>query len=187
MLRTDKPIYKVILILNLLFIAAGLVFCVMDICLSADKIYRVAASVLKIVALGFATYYIFEGYEKDAAKYYKSFGICFILAQIASLIGTILDDVRLSDAKMFTIIPALVLICLLILVFAKNLRKAGSLVLCGILVVLNVITICSLEIWSAEATFIVLYGTIFSRLLLACLYGIMTYAKYLDKAERGTK
>ena len=182
MLRTDKPIYKVILVLNLLFIAVGLVFCVMDICVSADKVCRVVASVLKIVALVFATYYIFKGYEKDAAKYYKSFGICFILAQIASLIGTILDD-----AKMLAIMPAIVLICLLVLVFVKNLGKMVSLILCGILVVLNIISICSLEIWSAEAAFIALYGTMFSRLVLACLYGIMTYAKYLDKAERGTK
>ena len=77
------------------------------------------------------------------------------------------------------------LVIVLVLLLVKNLGKTKSLVLCGILFVVNVVMLLN-TIISGDYLAITIMNHIVN-LDLACLYGTLTYAKYLDKTERGTK
>ena len=87
MLRTDKPIYKAILVLNLLFIIAGIILCANDIVSINASVSRIISRVVAIACLAFAGFYIISGYTKDAAKYYKMFGALFSIKYLTSILS----------------------------------------------------------------------------------------------------
>lgn len=178
MLRTDKPIYKVILILNLLFIAAGVVFSVIGIANADMNATRIISHITAIASLVFAAFYILSGYRKNAAKYYKVYGALLAIVFLISILSASVN----SRGSIGTMVASLSLVLVLVLLLSENLGKAKSLILCGLLVIINVVLLAIGQ--NATAT------TVIAKLVkidLVCLYGIMTYAKYLDKAERGTK
>ncbi|MBQ0026352.1 MAG: hypothetical protein KBS79_03165 [Lachnospiraceae bacterium] len=178
MLRTDKPIYKVILILNLLFIAAGIVFSVSGIANAEMNTTRIISHIMAIACLAFAGFYIISGYRKNAAKYYKVYGA---LLAVIFLISILSSSVNLRG-PIGIMAASLSLVIVLVLLLSENLGKTKSFVLCGLLVIINIIDFILLQDMSAN---VVITKSI--KTDLTCLYGIMTYAKYLDKAERGTK
>ena len=180
MLRTDKPIYKVILILNLLFIAAGVVFSIIGIANPDANATRIISSIMAIACLVFAGFYILNGYTKDAAKYYKVFGA---LLAVKYLTG-ILSGTTNRSTPFGIMVISLSLVIVLVLLLSENLGKTKSLVLCGLLVIIGVVDIV-VHIKMDMSTYALIAKLV--KIDLACLYGIMTYAKYLDKTERGTK
>ena len=178
MLRTDKPIYKVILILNLLFIAAGIVFSVIGITNADMNATRIISHVAAIACLAFAGFYILSGYAKNAAKYYKVYGALLAVIFIVSILsGSVNSGIPLGIMTMI-----LSLVVVLVLLLSENLGKTKSFALCGLLVIFNVVLLIGGQDMSVTSII-----TKLVKIDLACLYGIMTYAKYLDKAERGTK
>ena len=181
MLRTDKPIYKVILILNLLFIAAGVVLCVIGIISPDANATRIINRIVAIACLIFAAFYILNGYTKDAAKYYKVFGALLVIKYLAG----ILSGATNSGIPFSIMATTLSLVLVLVLLLSENLGKTKSLVLCGVFVIFRVVFLLYSIIKSDISTMLIMSNIV--NLDLACLYGIMTFAKYLDKAERGTK
>ena len=184
MLRTDKPIYKVILVLNLLFIAAGIVFSVIGITNAEMNITRIISHIAAITCLVFAAFYILNGYTKNAAKYYKVYGA--LLASIF-LISVLSGSVN-SRSSIGIMAASLSLVIVLVLLLSENLGKSKSFVLCGLLVIINIVfPIYVITPMMARGSSDYSLITPLVKIDLVCLYGIMTYAKYLDKAERGTK
>ena len=180
MLRTDKPIYKVILVFNLLLIAAAVVLSIIGICGEVATAIRIISTVIRLLALLFAGFYILSGYSKDAAKYYKLFGIVYLLSTVLGLISCISN----TPTVLSVICYVLTIIGILALAFAKDLGKTKSFIICAVLVVLQIALTVSVYLQADPA---IVKINMFISIDLACLFGIMTYAKYLDKAERGTK
>ena len=179
MLRTDKPIYKVILVFNLLLIVAAVVLTIIGIC-GEGGTPRIISAIFRLAALLFAGFYILFGYSKDAAKYYKIFGIMYMLVIVLGMISGIFDTTSVP----IIICDVLIVIGILALTFAKDLGKKISFIICAVLVLLQ-IALTVLIYFEGDPTIVKI--NMFIGIDLACLYGIMTYAKYLDKAERGTK
>ena len=180
MLRTDKPIYKVILVFNLLLIAAAVVLSIIGICGEGATATRIITTVIRLVALLFAGFYILSGYRKDAAKYYKLFGFLYMLTMVSGIISGIFN----TTSALNVICDVLIVIGILALAFAKDLGRTKSFVICAVLVVLQIVLVL-LVYFAGDPAVVKIIS--FIGIDLACLYGIMTFAKYLDKAERGTK
>lgn len=180
MLRTDKPIYKVILVLNLLFIVVGIVTCVPSFKDTQD-VFSLIGLAMTVLDLIFAGFYIINGYRKDAAKYYKIYGLLLAVKYTIIVVHSII-----LGSLPFEIFNALTLVIVLVLTLSSNLGKNKSFILCGLLVILRVICFV-IRIALIQATNINSILSHMANIDLVCLYGIMTYAKYLDKTERGTK
>ena len=181
MLRTDKPIYKVILVFNLLLITIAVVLSVITLSSDGATVTRILSAITKLAALLFAGFYIILGYRKNAAKYYKIYGFLYMLSAFLSIITCIINP---PLAVVNIICYTLIIIGALALVFVKDLGKTKALTISGIIVLLQIV--CAIFAY-IEGDPTIVKINIFMLLDLACLFGIMTYAKYLDKAERGTK
>ena len=177
MLRTDKPIYKVILVLNLLLIVAAAVLTFIGISGEGVTTTRIVGAIIKLAALLFAGFYIVSGYRKNAAKYYKVYGTLYMITVIFGTI-TCLNNVP------SVICNILIVLGTVALVYVKDLGKTKSLAICDALLLLQIVI--AIFLWTNDIPTIS-KNNIFMSLDLTCLFGILTYAKYLDKAERGTK
>ena len=182
MLKTKNATYKAILIFNLLCIVAALVLCALSIVDATSNLAQQIACLFQIAALIYAAYYVFAGFTKDAAKYYKTFAAIFALAQIASLSSLSAN----ANSYFGSLLSALTLGLILVLFLSKNLGKKTSLILCGILVVVVVLSLIAALVEGGFTTGAVIFPII-ARFVLAALLGIMTFAKYIDKAARGSK
>ena len=181
MLRTDKPIYKAILILNLLLIIAGVILSVKGITSKDASVIRIIMSVVAIVCIVFAAFFIFGGYTKNSAKYYDIYGTLLVIKHLAGILSG-----RTNSSTTFEIIVlALSLVITLVILLNENLGKEKSLVLCGLLVALSIVLLVYSLNEDNIQTFSIMNSIV--NIDLVCLYGIMTYAKYLDKTERGTR
>ena len=181
MLKTDKPAYKAILILNLLLLVAGLVLCVFGIASPDANLYSKITRYTAIVVLIFGDFYILRGHGKDSAKYYKLFGAFYALYIITAIVSISTNATK----PMIVAYENASLVIVLVLVLSENIGKLKSFILCGLLVLINIAVLVT-NLITGKYIGIVL-SMMFIDIVLACLYGIMTYAKYLDKAERGTK
>ncbi len=119
MLRTDKPIYKAILILNLLLITAGVVLSIIDITNTKTNTARIISLIASIICLAFAGFYILRDYSKNAAKYYKVYGILLAVKYAVSILS---GSIRSREAVNI-IFMSVSLIIVLVLVLRKNLGK----------------------------------------------------------------
>ena len=180
MLRTDKPIYKVILVFNLLLITIAVVLSVITLSGDGATVTRILSAITKLVALVFAGFYIILGYRKNAAKYYKIFGFLYMISIVFAIIACISNTPAVVDIICYS----LSVIGALVLIFVKDFGKAKALATCGVLVLLQIVSAIFSYI-EGDPTIVKI--NVFMLLDLACLFGIMTYAKYLDKDERGTK
>ena len=180
MLRTDKPIYKVVLLFNLLLILAAVVLSIISMCGEGATATRFISAIVRLFALLFAGFYITLGYRKDAAMYYKIFGIIYIVNSVIELIACLLNTFTVIDI----IFIVLSIAGIAVLTFVKDLGKKRSFIICAILVILQIV--CTVLVFLEGDPFVVIINS-FMGIDLACLLGIMTFAKYLDKAERGTK
>ncbi len=180
MLQTKKPLYKAVVVFNLLCI----VFCLVAAALSMfvenpGKAFTLDA-VFIILAMLAAAYYMLGGYSKNAAKYYKVFAAFAALSGLVTLISSCVSGI----GALFVIIDAIVFAIILYMTFSLNQGKKRSYVFCGIAVALRVIGLVAFLI-VGNATGVVVTRYV-SYIILACLLGIMTFAKYVDKDARGT-
>ena len=180
MLRTDKPIYKVILVLNIALIGAclyALIHGMITTPLSSTISY--ISLILKIVSLVFALVYMLYGYRKNVNLYYKGLLATITLLQFINVACL----VYLGKGSIATVISAVMFGLLLVLTIGNDLGKTKSLVLTSLLFILQAYIAYRSYFVGRSAESI----TSLTSLEIICLAGIMTYAKYLDKAERGTK
>ena len=181
MIRTDKPAYKAILILNLLLITAGLVLCVLGIFSPDANLFNKITRVMAMVVLVLGDFYILRGYSKDSAAFYKLFGAVYALYIITAVVSISTNATK----PLIVTFENFSLVIVLVLLLSENLGKIKSFILCALLVLFN-IAILVTNLITGKYIGIVL-TIMLVDIVLACLYGIMTYAKYLDKTERGTK
>lgn len=139
-----------------------------------NSILNVASCITKIIALIAALFYFLFGYKKKAAVFYKAFVhsfalSCFIATLVSNNIGIFYAAVAVANFGV---------ICLL--AFGKDLGRKQSFILAGIKLALDLLNTIVYAISSHLS--VMMCGTV----LLSVLLGITVYAKYTDKAARGT-
>lgn len=177
MLKTNRTIYKVMLCICTLCIILGLYFNTKIMfsphALLVQKLYTAFA----YMALVYAIFYIYYGYKKEAAVFYKNFDLFLLLHQTVTL--TIAFIINPSFSNIFVIATEFILI--LSLNTIEDYGKNPTFIVCTILIVINLISM-----FTTDGSDLAYYA-VYIKLILSCLHGILAYAKYLDKQERGTK
>ena len=186
-LKTEGLIYKTIFVLNIFCIVAGTAVSIKNIFNPASGILMRAGGILTIIAFLVAAIYVFKGYTKTAAICFKLFTAAFAFSLILSIIG----------AAQISIIPAifegLSLVLVVVIALKKDFGKSNSFSVCGIIAILaiaNIIEVIKLNPGvklSGNNYESLVLGRSIAQFLLSYLFGIITYAKYLDKESRGTK
>ena len=177
MLKTDRPVYKVVLILSLILIVGGICICAINVFNQEDLAAQIA-SALSMVSLALAAYYIADGYTKDAAKYYKVFAGFFSVASLAVFVSAALR----ADSPVASLTSGVTFVLIATLFLGKNMGKFTSLLLCAFAALIRVAGLALTLAFSLDPMVIVRTAI---PLLLTLLLWLMTYAKYLDKADRG--
>jgi len=176
MLKTKNTAYNAFVVILIILSIVALILNAAAMVNGEENLPVQICCLFNIAALIYAAYYIFSGFSKDAAKYFKAFGVIFALALVAALAA--------ADGYLMTLLAALSLSAVIILTFGKDMGKKASFIACGILLVLTVLFyIASL---SSNAAFAVRSMTV-TGIVLSLLLGVMIYAKYADKAQRGSK
>ncbi len=133
--------------------------------------------IAEIITLLFVSFYCLSGYKKKSAGMFKG-SLVFRLISVA--LGLC---IAIQFKQIFTIIVSIiVLACLTMLLFIKDLGKRKSMVLTGLMIVA---TVASLVYFCAAAEGFI--GAHITSILLSVIFFIMVYAKYKDKEARGTK
>ena len=132
----------------------------------------------------FALLYSVYGYSKNAAGYFSLLTGSMLLTDFC---GTLTNVVSTADAVAVRLLPtAMYMIsyaCLAVLLIAKDLKKKKSFALVGVIIAAYAVrTACHIASYGLTES----YNVILSNLSLALVLGIMIFAKYKDKANRGT-
>ena len=186
MAKEKKPIYSVLLTICLIVSGLLAAINIVSIVSPETSIWIRISSVLVVLALVAAIIYIAKGYSKDMAWAYFAFLICYI----GGLLFSLINSAVLSHNIFSIVIAAIVYGLVIAIAVSKDLGERNSMMFCGIIVLLCVIKFvensAKHSIISPENDAL---GTILSiryasQLLLAILLTVITYAKYLDKADR---
>lgn len=187
MLQTKNALYKVILIITLLLmipcaLASALIVVGQD-TMTTLRISGTAA----IVTLLLGFYYVTRGYSKEQAWAFRSFMYCFALTMLMTVVFVGGNTDSMPAIALSTVMFGL--IC--VIASGKDLGKKKSLWICALICVLGAAALIEglirnpvTEIGGHGAA--VAVRTV-SNLLLGILLLMMTVAKYIDKAARGSK
>ena len=184
MLQTKNSLYKALLIVNLICLLVGVLAMISIIVGPTANIYMRISGIFVLLALVFAAYYILMGYQKADAKFYKLFQTFFGFAQLVAIL-----DIGITVGEYLPVLISCLLFGLFIyMVLIKNLGKQRSQILCLVIFVLSVLDLLA---GVSKVPCTDMYGTLvlirnIAKILLTIMFCIMTYAKYLDKAARGT-
>lgn len=140
--------------------------------------------VLSVLTLVFALWYVFSGFRKEAGIAYKGFMINY-------LVLTYYNCLRLYQSGIVVHLMAEIVVfaCVFTIVFAKDLGKVKSLVLCYLPLILSVLMLISLLVFRdndnyTKYTVIRITARYVTFLLCSVIMTLMTVAKYADKAAR---
>lgn len=187
-----KWYYKPILIISLILILICIAGSNHGIFSQESGLILKLACGANMISLLAAIHYVFMGYKKDAAGSYKVFlYFCAFSELISVLLAASFEDKLSSTIGAF--LSALTYGIILVMAAARDLGKVISFSLCGV--------IYAVRMFAFISTFVALPGmarggeeinTIYTlytaaSALIAFLIGIFTYAKYVDKEDRGTK
>jgi len=143
-----------------------------------------AESIIGAIGLISGLIYAFNGYKKDAAKYYKLFMYTYVVISIISLIVEIVASKTMGVRALqfsFVIIP---FICICLLAFVKDFGKTKSITAIGIVLLINVIRFARAIIKNTDLN---ISTVSLGNLVLAIIAFIFVVCKYADKEARGTK
>ena len=144
-------------------------------------------SVLVMVALFCGFFYAFNGYKKDAAKYYKLFMNICLLTYFSSTLSDLfyMDDFRVNWTMVGTYAAFLRVIPIALLAFVKDFGKKKSLICANLVFLFTLfIFVRALIVYSQYFSLIVMD---LSQLALSAIVVVFAVAKYKDKEARGTK
>lgn len=146
-------------------------------------------TIICCIALLYGVYYSLGGYKKNAASYYKAFMVMYLISSIFSLISNIekLIQENILGFNLKTIIgfsSVLIIICLFVLSFVKDLKKTKSTIISYLLLIINVVKLVFSLIYSNSIIYI---ASDVSNLLLAIILCVFVSVKYIDKENRGTE
>ena len=176
MSNSDNRTNRLFKILGLILLAAAGCLTLVNIMKSINDPTSLITQILCLFSLIFAASYIAGGYSKDNARFYKNFGIVLLASH-----AMIVPLCCLRDTTPIFIISLILLAVLFILVLSENLGKTVSLTLCAVLVLCEVISL-----FVTNDGIIPIFGMI-TKLVTYFMYGVFTYAKYVDKAARGSR
>lgn len=192
-MSADKWYYNVVRGINLLCLAACIVlnFILMTHTQEVSSWLR-AAACLSIVAMLCAVMYMLKDFRKSGAAFHKFFLYGYALSEIYAVVSAVMLPEK-SASLTAVVIDGAVLVLLLVLAIGKDLGKRVSFTLAGIIFALNLL----LFIGVLAAMPGVLRGggmegniyavRVGSQLVLASVTGVITFAKYADKAARHAK
>ena len=187
-----KWYYKPILIISLILILVCIAGSNHGIFSQESGIVLKLACGANMVSLLAAIHYVFMGYKKDAAGSYKTFlFFCAFSELLSVLLSASFEDQLSSTVGAF--LSALTYGIILVMAVGKDLGKTVSYILCGIIYAVRMFAFLSTFIafpgitrgGTEINTIYTLYAA--ASALIAFLIGIFTYAKYVDKEDRGTK
>jgi len=180
MLKNNKPLFKLVVIVSLLCIVFCLVSAAYSMFLGDVETSFSLDSLFIILASLAAAYYMLGGYAKNAARYYKIFTAFAALSALVTMI-----DGGLNGTNNFLVITsALVFAITLYMTFSINQGKKRSLAFCGIAVALRFVDIIAYYLTvEAQPRLTALYVC---YIVLSLLLALLTFAKYVDKDARGT-
>jgi len=178
-MENKRVIPKWLGIVNIILIINGIAWTVYSMFVTvAPEGHGVESQVIHamtILLLVFAMLYCLTGYKKNSAKFFKAFLYLYTLVSFASILLTRTGPAFLPMLEMLSF----GILC--ILSVSKNLGADNSLVLS----IANVVISLGRNV--AYAVIVrQLPGALVGNLLLAVILGSMVYAKYADKASRGT-
>ncbi|MBQ0026153.1 MAG: hypothetical protein KBS79_02135 [Lachnospiraceae bacterium] len=183
MFKTKSLVYKAILVLSLICILGGIVLSIQAITDENACTGLQVGSLFALGALVFAAYYVFAGYTKDAAGFYKVYTGIFGLSLLVALIDAIVEGTHALGISC----TAIALAIIVVLLFVKNLGKTVSLTLCVVLLAACAFVLVNF-IGANDGSPIGILNMLHSIVLmiLAFMQFVITFAKYIDKKERGT-
>jgi len=126
--------------------------------------------------------YIGTGHQKKFAAFYFLFLIGFLVSSMASFVTMVTNELLHQ-----LIIPyGIFSVCLLIMIFVKNLGKDISYVIVGVLLITAIaVLILSIIIFYKELGVFRLNSTEATGLIYAIVLMILVFAKFKDKIARG--
>lgn len=144
---------------------------------------------MNVVALGSGIIYLLKGYSKKASGFYKAFLLLTALANASFAVLVIVtrksESFGFYDLWLPSIIMGIEVLVLLILSFWKDLGRMKTWTLFGIMMVADVVF--GILYFGAIESVAVICIVAFTKLILDATIAMAIYAKYADKAARGTK
>lgn len=175
--------------ISLLLILVSFAVCAYTIVIP-ESIIGVFASVFMLLALFAGLFYILKGCKKDAAKYFQTFVAAFTIAEAVSIISLCVATSTIFSAKVLALIflfDVVLLALLVYLLIKKDLGVKKTVTMGLAILVFSAIDFIKGIMISAKAGAPneALIG--FATLSLGLTLLFMIYAKYKDKAARGSK
>ena len=184
----NKALNPLIMVINLIAIALcvfGSIYSVIRV--DAGDVYSRIAAILNIVALLSSAVYVLYGCKKNAAQFFRGFMICYSLSLLSTIVGATMQG---PDIPATVIVYLVVFALIVVLAAGTDLGKKVSYVICGIIFAVNL----GYFIWLFFTSPGIFRGGDMlatanligagSQLALSSLLGVMTVAKYIDKANR---
>ena len=144
-------------------------------------------SISIIVALVFGLFYSINGYQKNAAKYYKLFMNMCVLAYFLSAASDLfyIDDAVFGASMITTYASFVRLIPIAILAFARDYGNRNSLICAYVVFLITLFIFIRCIVVYSEYSGLIIDDL--SQLVLSGIIVVFVAAKYEDKDARGTE
>lgn len=192
--NVSKPISYVLLAAIVAAIGANL----FSLIVNARFISSISAG-LALMGCCSALHYVFKGYKKDAAKYYKFYMLLLYLSFVVGAIGPSLiveypdGLIRFITISFFVVSDCTQAAFCMTLALSHDLGKKTSMIMCWVMVVLcSIFMVISIGFTPSEFMGGGIAGVVYalrsaSNLVIVLIGLLMTAAKYQDKTVRGTR
>ena len=179
---------KTISVITILLVVIAVVICVALLLFGTKKVWNIIAWVFALIAMIPSFIYACNGYRKDVAVYYKAFMGLYSLNALISLISSIATTISVGgiySSYLSAVSHFIVLVGCLILIFAKDFGKQKSMITAFCILAAQLFSFVRMLVKFCDVLNIVLGASM--NLIVAIVICLFVYAKYLDKAARGTK
>lgn len=180
-----KTVLIVLVVLHLIALCFGVYAGFYTMFSKEAGIAMMVGAMCSLAAICASLMYLFYGYKKNAASYFRGFMIAYALSQLA---GLVIAGQNAEKTGLGVLLVGAVYGPVLVMAVAENLGKKKSYTLCAIAVLLQIGVLVGAIITRGSAN----VGGLFlmrgyMQLTLAVSMMLMTVAKYEDKSARGTK
>lgn len=180
--KTNKTISVITIILGVIAVAIGVVLLFFGV----KNVWQTIAWIVGLIAMIPSFFYACNGYRKDFAVYYKAFmGLYSLSALITLASGLIICVTGNYPSYLSSVSNFIVLIGCVILTFVKNFGKQKSIITAFCILAAQLVSFIRMLVLYINNLNIFLNASM--NLVVAIVICLFVYAKYLDKAERGTK
>lgn len=149
-----------------------------------DKVMMCIDVIFCSIGLIVAEVYVFSGFTKKAAKFFKIFLFTFLMSVLISSLIVINGMLNGQTKSINLIFHLVVLIALFVLLFVKDLGKKLSLSLSYFTLIANIGLFVYSMLTNSNIDYLIkVIGTITLSIVLV----VMQHMKYIDKAQRYAK